>query len=211
MRLAVRRPHRLLLSVCSVAIMASGLVAVLILRTTAGSVSPGPRVTQAITVISVMLVVLAAINAVFIAWSSALEARHPAALARALGATPAQITTGLSVALALPALLGALLGIPGGILIYDAPKHSGATTIPVCPVACRDGRRDGSGHRRAHRRPGQHRRTSTRGRSTPVRERVIDGLDVNDGTTTARQNARAVGLTSVTSLCAAPSEARHVF
>ena len=34
------------------------------------------------------------------------------------------------MALALPALFGALLGIPGGILIYDAPKHSGSTTIP---------------------------------------------------------------------------------
>ena len=129
-RLAVRRPWRLLLSVCSVAVMASGLVAVLIVRTTAAGVSPGPRVTQAITIISVMLVVLAAINAVFIAWSSALEARRPAALARALGATPGQVTIGLSTALALPAILGAMLGIPGGILIYEAPKHSGTTTIP---------------------------------------------------------------------------------
>jgi putative ABC transport system permease protein len=129
-RLAVRRPRRLLLSACSVAVMASGLVAVLVVRTTAEGVSPGPRVTQAIAVISVMLVVLAAIDAVFIAWSSALDIRHPAALARALGATRQQLTAGLSVALALPALFGALLGIPGGILIYGAPKHSGSTTIP---------------------------------------------------------------------------------
>ena len=129
-RLAVRRPRRLLLSACSVAVMASGLVAVLVVRTTAEGVSPGPRVTQAIAVISVMLVVLAAIDAVFIAWSSALDIRHPAALARALGATRQQLTAGLSVALALPALFGALLGIPGGILIYEAPKHSGSTTIP---------------------------------------------------------------------------------
>ena len=129
-RLAVRRPWRLLLSLCGVAVMASGLVAVLIVRTTAAGVSPGPRVTQAVTIISVMLVVLAAINAVFIAWSSALDARRPAALARALGATPGQVTMGLSTALALPALLGAMLGIPGGIVIYEAPKHSGTTTIP---------------------------------------------------------------------------------
>ena len=129
-RLAVRRPWRLALSVCSVAVMASGLVAVLIVRTTAAGVSPGPRVTQAITIITVALVVLATINAVFIAWSSALDVRRPAALARALGATPQQVATGLATALALPALLGALLGIPGGILIYDAPKHGGSTTIP---------------------------------------------------------------------------------
>src|ERR1019366_2599782 len=52
-RLAVRRPRRLLLSVCSVAVMASGLVAVLVVETAAGGVSPGPRVTQAIALISV--------------------------------------------------------------------------------------------------------------------------------------------------------------
>ena len=129
-RLALRRPWRLLLSVCSVAVMASGLVAVLIVRTTAAGVSPGPRVTQAVAIISAALVVLTAINAVFIAWSSALDARRPAALARALGATPRQVTLGMSAALALPAFFGALLGIPGGILIYEAPKHSGSTTIP---------------------------------------------------------------------------------
>lgn len=129
-RLAVRRPQRLLLSVVSVAILASGLVAVLVLNATAGSLSPGPRVAQATIIISVMLVVLAAINAVFIAWTSTLETRRPAALARALGATPRQIIVGLSAALALPAFCGALLGIPGGILIYDIPKSGGATTLP---------------------------------------------------------------------------------
>jgi hypothetical protein len=34
------------------------------------------------------------------------------------------------MALALPALFGAVLGIPGGILIYEAPKQGGSTTIP---------------------------------------------------------------------------------
>src|SRR6266542_2873344 len=132
-RLAVRRPRRLLLSVFSVAVTASGLVAVLILHATAttGSRSLGPKLGEVTTIISVMLVVLAAVNAVFIAWTTALEARHSAALARALGATPAQITTGLSVAQLLPALAGTLLGIPGGIGIYDASKNGGgATTIP---------------------------------------------------------------------------------
>jgi ABC-type lipoprotein release transport system permease subunit len=129
-RLAVRRPRRLLLSVFSIAVTASGLAAVLVLHATAGGFL-GSRVAQATTIISVMLVILAAVNAVFIAWATALDARHPAALARALGATPAQITTGLSVAQLLPALAGALLGIAGGIGIYDAAKNGpGATTIP---------------------------------------------------------------------------------
>jgi ABC-type lipoprotein release transport system permease subunit len=129
-RLAVRRPRRLLLTVFSVAVTVSGIVAVMILRATSAGWSLGPRVTEATTLVSVMLVVLAAVNAVFIAWTTVLEARHPAALARALGATPEQITTGLSASQLPPALLGALLGIPGGVGIYDAAKNGGTTTIP---------------------------------------------------------------------------------
>jgi putative ABC transport system permease protein len=127
-RLVIRRPRRLLLSVFSVAVTTSGLVAVLIIHARSATWSLGPQVIQATTIISVMLIVLAAVNAVFIAWTTALEARHPAALARALGATPEQITTGLSVAFLPPALLGALLGIPGGIAIYDGARSGGGTT-----------------------------------------------------------------------------------
>ena len=127
-RLVVRRPRRLLLSVFSVAVTTSGLVAVLIIHARSATWSLGPQVIQATTIISVMLIVLAAVNAVFIAWTTALEARHPAVLARALGATPEQITTGLSVAFLPPALLGALLGIPGGIAIYDGARSGGGTT-----------------------------------------------------------------------------------
>ena len=127
-RLVIRRPRRLLLSVFSVAVTTSGLVAVLIIHARSATWSLGPQVIQATTIISVMLIVLAAVNAVFIAWTTALEARHPAALARALGATPEQITTGLSVAFLPPALLGALLGIPGGIAIFDGARSGGGTT-----------------------------------------------------------------------------------
>jgi hypothetical protein len=75
-RLAVRRPRRLVLSVFSVAVTASGLVAVLILHASSAGWSLGPRVTQATTIVSVMLAVLAAVNAVFIAWTTVIEARH---------------------------------------------------------------------------------------------------------------------------------------
>jgi ABC-type lipoprotein release transport system permease subunit len=130
-RLAARRPRRLLLSVFSIAVTASGLVAVMIVHATSASLSLGPGVTQATTIISVMLVVLAAVNTAFIAWTTVLDTRHPVALARALGATPRQITTGLTAAQLLPAFFGALLGIPGGIAIYDAPRNGpGPTTIP---------------------------------------------------------------------------------
>jgi putative ABC transport system permease protein len=130
-RLAGRRPRRLVLSVVSVVIAASGLVTMLILYATTVGWSLGPRVTQATTIISVMLVVLAAVNAFFIAWTTALETRYPAALARALGATPQQVTIGLTAAYLAPALVGALLGIPGGIVVYDLAKHGGPTTFPA--------------------------------------------------------------------------------
>jgi putative ABC transport system permease protein len=88
-------------------------------------------VTHATTVISVVLVVLAAVNAVFIAWTTALDARHTAALSQALGATPDQITGGLAAAQTIPALTGALLGIPGGIGLYTALTTDGATSWPT--------------------------------------------------------------------------------
>ena len=128
-RLAVRRPARLLLSVFSVAVTTSGLVVVLILHQTVGGVL-GPVVSQATTTISLMLVLLAATNAIFIAWTTALETRRPAAVARALGATPRQVAIGLSVALLLPALLGALLGVVGGIGLHHAAKEAGPTPVP---------------------------------------------------------------------------------
>jgi putative ABC transport system permease protein len=137
LRLAARRPRRLILTVFSVAVTATGLVLVMILRATKTSWSLGPGVTQATTIISVLLVVLAAVNAAFIAWTTALDTRQPAALVRALGATPEQITTGLSVAQLIPALAGALLGIVGGIGIYDAVRNGpeGATLPSTLSLA----------------------------------------------------------------------------
>jgi putative ABC transport system permease protein len=136
-RLAARRPRRLMLSALSVAITASGIVAVLTVRATAASpgfLAPNNpqnlQLDQVTSVISAMLIVLAVVNAILIAWAMALDARHSSALARALGATPRQVGTALSVAQIFPALAGALLGIPGGIGLYDAAKHGGSTVVP---------------------------------------------------------------------------------
>jgi putative ABC transport system permease protein len=140
LRLAARRPRRLVLSALSVAITASGIVAVLVLHATdasQGFLAPNNpqnlRLDQVTSVISAMLIVLAAVNAIFIAWAMALDARHSSALARALGATPRQVGAGLAVAQMFPALTGALLGIPGGVGLYTAAKHGGATTVPPVP------------------------------------------------------------------------------
>jgi putative ABC transport system permease protein len=137
-RLAVRRRRRLLLSVFSVAITASGIMAVLVVRATSSAnnlLSPNypqnVRLDQVTTVLSVMLIVLAAVNALFITWATILDTRHAAALTRALGATPRQVTVGTAVAQLLPALAGALLGIPGGLGIYDAAKNGGPTVLPA--------------------------------------------------------------------------------
>jgi ABC-type lipoprotein release transport system permease subunit len=132
-RLVVRRPGRLLLSTFSVAVTGSGLVVVMILHASAARWSFAPQVAQATDVISVMLVVLAAVNAAFIAWTTALEVRHSAALARALGATPRQVTAGLSAAQLVPALAGALLGIAGGAGIYLAAATNATTQLPPVP------------------------------------------------------------------------------
>jgi hypothetical protein len=91
-RLAFRRPRRLLLNVCSVAVTASGIMAVLVVPATNAvnsSFSPNDpqnlRLDQATAVLSVMLVVLAAVDALFIAWATILDTRHSAALAQVLG------------------------------------------------------------------------------------------------------------------------------
>jgi ABC-type lipoprotein release transport system permease subunit len=68
--------------------------------------------------ITITLVTLAAVNAIFITWATALDARRSSALARALGATPEQVSAGLSAAQVLPALAGAALGIPAGIALF---------------------------------------------------------------------------------------------
>jgi ABC-type antimicrobial peptide transport system permease subunit len=140
LRVAARRPRRIVLNVLSVAVTASGIVAVLMVhahfdasfRTDGGLIDPqNARLSQVVTVISVALVLLAAINAILITWATVLDARHTSALARALGATPQQVSAGLSAAQVLPALVGALLGIPGGIALVSLVNQDGKTlTLP---------------------------------------------------------------------------------
>ena len=75
------------------------------------------RANQVLLVITVTLVALAAVNAIVITWATALDARHSSALARALGATPGEVSAGLSAAQVLPAFAGAILGVPGGLAL----------------------------------------------------------------------------------------------
>jgi len=81
---------------------------------------------QMLTVITVMLVTLAVLNALFTTWATVLDARHSSALMRALGARARQVTSGLVVAQVLSALPGAILGVPLGFGLFTAAVHGGA-------------------------------------------------------------------------------------
>jgi ABC-type lipoprotein release transport system permease subunit len=89
------------------------------------------RLNQVLLVITTALVTLAAVNAIFITWATALDAKRSSALARALGATAQQVSVGLSAAQVLPALAGAILGIPGGLALIAAVDPDSTTMPPL--------------------------------------------------------------------------------
>jgi putative ABC transport system permease protein len=128
LRVAGRRPRRVVLSAAGILITVIGIVAVLAVRAqmdqdaglVGGSDPATERGNQVLLVITVALIALAAVNSIFVTWATALDARHSSALARALGATPQQVSAGLSAAQVLPALVGAVLGVPGGLALFAA-------------------------------------------------------------------------------------------
>ncbi len=131
LRMAARRPRRALLSAASIAVTVCGIVAVLAFHATVNGKMTGgsagglaspvvSRDGQVLLVITIMLVTLSALNAVFTAWATVLDARRPSALMRALGARSQQVSTGLLAAQVLSALPGAVLGIPLGIGLFKA-------------------------------------------------------------------------------------------
>jgi putative ABC transport system permease protein len=134
LRVAGRRPRRSLLCAAGATITVAGIVAVLSAhaqldaqRTTSALADPRTdRLSDVLALIAVMLVAQAAVNAVFITWATVLDARRTSALARALGATPGQVAAGLSAAQVLPALAGAIVGIPAGLELFAAvtPDHA---------------------------------------------------------------------------------------
>ena len=140
LRLIARRPRRALLGLANVAVTMAGVVAVLTFHATAGQKINGGgsglsdpvlnRDEQVLLVLTIMLLTLAALNAIVTAWTTMVDTRHPAALARALGATPRDVAAGLTAAQLLPALPGTLLGIPLGLGLFAAADHGGLITIP---------------------------------------------------------------------------------
>jgi putative ABC transport system permease protein len=129
LRIAARRPRRTALFVLGMAITMTGIVTAIAAQaqlqsqraSSSGLADPRfDRLSQVLLVITIMLIAQAAVNAIFVTWATVLDSRHAAALARALGATPQQVAAGLSAAQVLPALAGALLGIPAGLALFMA-------------------------------------------------------------------------------------------
>ncbi|HEU5031008.1 MAG TPA: FtsX-like permease family protein [Spirillospora sp.] len=129
LRLIARRPGRAVLHAWSIAVMVVGATALLMARVQTdfdyglgsshlGNVQreQGHDVLLAVTV---ALAALAAVNIVTITWTTALEARPVMAIARTLGATPGQVTAGLSAAQLLPTLPGAVIGVPLGVVLVE--------------------------------------------------------------------------------------------
>ena len=130
-RLVARRIRRSLLTAASMTIAVTMVVAALTLQhkvqvtnqqrvAAVGGATVAGRVTHLVFLLTAVLIVLAAINAIFTTWATVIDAQRPTALARALGATPRQITAGLATSQLMPGLLAACLGIPLGLALYQA-------------------------------------------------------------------------------------------
>jgi putative ABC transport system permease protein len=131
LRLVARRPRRAVLSAASIAVAVMGLVAALAIHaavdkkfahftSSGGLVNPEvPRAEQVLTAITIILVTLAALTAIFTAWATVLDARRSSAVTLALGATPQQVRAGLAMTQVIPALPGAMLGLPLGLGLYE--------------------------------------------------------------------------------------------
>jgi putative ABC transport system permease protein len=143
LRLVARRPRRAILSAASIAVTVMGLVAALAIHAgvdrklahfagSDGLVNPAiPRSEQVLTVITILLGILAALTAIFTATATVLDARRACAVTLAVGATPQQVRTGLVMAQVIPALPGAILGLPLGLGLFKAAADGhGVSGLP---------------------------------------------------------------------------------
>ncbi|MEV0146284.1 MULTISPECIES: FtsX-like permease family protein [unclassified Nonomuraea] len=125
LRLTARGPGRAVQHACSTAATLVAIVALLTLyaRPVRGyglgsSGLPDLRDVhdrRLLLAVTVLVLALATVNTVTLTWTTAMEARTTMAIARALGATPGQISAGLSTAQLLSALPGAVAGVPLGV------------------------------------------------------------------------------------------------
>ncbi|WP_432975021.1 FtsX-like permease family protein [Dactylosporangium sp. CA-233914] len=140
-RINARRPRRARLLMVNALVTTVTLVAVLTSRVQVRRFDLGytqlsnPRIergNQAMLVLCVVLFTLALINAVVNTWTAVLDARQPLAVARTLGATPAQAAASLAVAQVLPAVPGVLAGLLIGTQLYSS-NSTGDVRYPPGP------------------------------------------------------------------------------
>jgi putative ABC transport system permease protein len=144
LRLVARRPRRAIFSAASIAVAVMGLVAALAIHAAVdtkfshfgslgGLVDPDvPRAEQVLTAITISLGALAALTVIFAALATVLDARRASAVTLALGATPQQVRAGLVMTQVIPALPGAILGLPLGIGLFKVAGH-GLNGLPPAP------------------------------------------------------------------------------
>ncbi len=138
-RLVARRLRRSVFSLVSYTVTVATIVAVLIYRATvnhgliggegpySGAADPShARVNEVLLIVTIIMVILAAANALFTTWATVLDTRRFSAVARSLGTTPWQLAVSLSVTQLIPALAGALLGIPIGTVLYGQVQSGGS-------------------------------------------------------------------------------------
>ncbi|MGP4101368.1 FtsX-like permease family protein [Nonomuraea sp. KM90] len=141
LRLTARRPGRAVLQACSTATTVIAIIALLALYAQAergyglhgSSALPnlrGELDRRLMLAVTILLIALAVVNTITFTWTTAMEARANMAIARTLGATPGQISAGLSAAQLLPALPGAIVGIPMGIAVFWLFSARNATAPP---------------------------------------------------------------------------------
>ncbi|WP_283135018.1 FtsX-like permease family protein [Rhizohabitans arisaemae] len=135
LRVAARRPRRTVLGVAGIAVTVTGVVATLAVHANryaekAPGVDPRTGLSQVLVLMTIMLIVQAAVNAVCVIWATTLDSRWSSALARALGATPGQVSAGLSAAQMLPTLAGSLLGLVMGIGLAEFLDDDPVTVPP---------------------------------------------------------------------------------
>ncbi|GAA2120469.1 ABC transporter permease [Actinomadura alba] len=136
LRLIARRPGRAVLHGCNITTTLIAITALLMIYAQPVTGYPGSpmandqRTAQErhlLLAVTVVVIALAIVNTITITWTTALEARPTMAIARTLGATPGQITAGLSTAQLVPTLPGAITGIPLGLILVYSP---GKVTMP---------------------------------------------------------------------------------
>lgn len=140
-RLTARRPGRAVLHACSTAATLIGISALLMFSAQpVRGYGPGPGALpnirevqnhRLLVAVTVLLVVLAFVNTIAITWMLAMEARISMAVTQALGATPGQVSAGLSLAQLLPAVPGAVGGVYVGIALFGFFNVGGLVMPPT--------------------------------------------------------------------------------